>query len=93
MDPVTLGTQLNQPEGQQLEFKAGTVRSDAVARILGAFAHKSGGTLVCGVDERQRSGVGVDDPDAAERRIREGLARVRPQPDAALERIELDASR
>lgn len=90
MEPDELKELLTKPESERLEFKSGEVRPNVVAQVLGAFANTSGGTLVWGFDERHGRVVGVSDPELAEQRVRRGLSLVSPQPDAAVQRVDLD---
>lgn len=92
MDTAEVAELLSQPEGEQLEFKAGEVRAEEVARILGAFANTRGGTLVWGFDERDGRAVGVSDAARAEEAVRRGLSLVSPQPDGFVQTVEYNGA-
>src|SRR4051794_24450331 len=89
MDSAELEELIAEGEGPLVEFKSARLRPEVVAKVVGAFANTRGGTLIWGVGDDGRV-LGVDDPDLAERAIRQGIALVWPPPEAAVDQTEVE---
>ncbi len=63
---TTLTDLLAQHEGKTLEFKRDVSSPENIIRTVVAFSNGAGGTVIVGVDDRQRSVRGVPDPKATE---------------------------
>ena len=91
MTPEELRALLQQQEGERLEFKRNLPDRRTFATEIAAFANSDGGTLVLGVDERNRKPVGLAHPGVALDHIRQWASEaILPSPPIEVEAIDLE---
>ncbi|WP_156915759.1 AlbA family DNA-binding domain-containing protein [Desulfatirhabdium butyrativorans] len=66
---MTIETLLKQPEGKTLEFKRDLSSPKKLMKTLVAFANTAGGKVIIGVDDKNRSPVGIAHPLDEEERL------------------------
>jgi predicted HTH transcriptional regulator len=66
---MNIDTLLKQAEGKTLEFKRDLSSSKNLLKTLVAFANTAGGKIIIGVDDKNRSPVGVTHPLDEEERL------------------------
>ena len=59
---MNIETLLKQPEGKTLDFKRGISSPKGLIKTLVAFANTAGGRVIIGVEDKDRSPVGVIHP-------------------------------
>lgn len=66
---MNINTLLKSPESKTLEFKANLKSPDGIIKTLTAFANTAGGTLLIGIEDKERNICGVDNPLQEEEKI------------------------
>src|SRR4051794_14108131 len=60
-------------ENSKVEFKLNASKVQGIVREVIAFANRTGGVIVVGVDDKTRKVVGVDDPQTVEQQIAQAV--------------------
>lgn len=70
---ISLADILASHENSKIEFKVSSARVQGIVREVIAFANRTGGVIVVGVDDKTRQVVGVDDPQTVEQQIAQAV--------------------
>ncbi|HWT94522.1 MAG TPA: RNA-binding domain-containing protein [Solirubrobacteraceae bacterium] len=70
---LVLADLLTAHESSKVEFKRDTSGLQGIVREAIAFANRTGGVILVGVDDKSREVVGVDDPQRAEQQIAQAV--------------------